>query len=224
MALETVVGEDTAQVGVALEEDTEHIVDLTLVPVSGLEKAGSRGHSAELASVGLHADSGVEADAEHVVYNLESVFTAGEVGSSDVHERTELRTGVVAEESEHRNECRGSNVDGELILPYSELLDKLGHHTDNVTAVLVEISHSLFVLVGWVLQGDARSNGLDTRKITKLHEVLGSILNRQASRNGAEPPDSGRAQGGCNPLHNMKIVIGESLPSPLLTKAAAPQR
>ena len=39
VAVEAVVGHDTSEIGVADEEDAEHVVDLTLVPVGAVVEA-----------------------------------------------------------------------------------------------------------------------------------------------------------------------------------------
>lgn len=44
VAVEAVVGHDASEIGVADEEDTEHVVDLTLVPVGAVVEACDGGY------------------------------------------------------------------------------------------------------------------------------------------------------------------------------------
>lgn len=95
MALETVVGHDTAEIGVAREEDAEQVVDLALVPVGAVVEGRQAGDGGGLVGVGLHADTGIVADAEEVVDDLESLVAGGEIDGGDVTDLGELSCGVI---------------------------------------------------------------------------------------------------------------------------------
>lgn len=58
------------QIGVALEEDTIHIPDLTFVPVGAVEQTDDGGDSGDLVGVGLDADAGLVGVGEKVVDDL----------------------------------------------------------------------------------------------------------------------------------------------------------
>lgn len=95
MALETVVGHDAAQIGVAHKEDTHQVVDLALVPIGALVQADYRGYGRGFVGVGLDADAGVVAHAEEVIDDLEALVASGEVDGCDVADLGELGGGVV---------------------------------------------------------------------------------------------------------------------------------
>lgn len=77
VAVETVIGHDSPQIGVAAEEDTEQIPDFTLVPVGAIVERGDRRDGSGLVSVGLDADARVVAYREHVVDDLEALAASG---------------------------------------------------------------------------------------------------------------------------------------------------
>ena len=111
MSIETVVGHDAPQIGVADEEDTEQIVDLTLVPVGTVVKTGDGGHRRCLIGVGLHANARVVADGKQVVDNLEALVAGGVVNSGDVADLRVLGGSVVFEEGEDGDDAVGRDVD-----------------------------------------------------------------------------------------------------------------
>jgi hypothetical protein len=120
VAVETVVGHDATEIGVSNEEDTEQIVDLTFVPVGTVVETAKRRNGSGLVGVGLDADTGVVADGEHVVDDLETLVAGGVIDSGDVADLGELGGGVVLEEVEDGEDGGGGDVDDELILPYRE--------------------------------------------------------------------------------------------------------
>jgi hypothetical protein len=111
VSVETVVGHDASQVGVANEEDTEHVVDLTLIPVGAVVKTCDGGYGRCLIGVGLHADARVVADGEQVVDDLEALVAGRVVDGSDIADLGELGCGVVFEEGENREDAIGGDVD-----------------------------------------------------------------------------------------------------------------
>lgn len=111
VAVEAVVGHDTSEIGVADEEDTEHVVDLTLVPVGAVVEACDGGYGRCLVGVGLHANARVVADGEQVVDNLETLVAGRVVDGSDVADLSEFGGGVVFEEREDGKDTVGRDVD-----------------------------------------------------------------------------------------------------------------
>lgn len=120
VAIETVVGHDTAKIGVTDEEDTEQIVDLTLVPVGTIVETAKRRHRGGLVGVGLDTNTGVVADRKHVVDDLETLVTGRVVDGGDVADLGELCGSVVLEEVEDGEDGAGGDVDDKLILPDRE--------------------------------------------------------------------------------------------------------
>lgn len=111
VSIETVVGHDAPQVGVANEEDTEHVVDLTLVPVGSVVETCDGRYGRCLVGVGLHANARVVADGEQVVDNLEALVASGVVDGSDVADLGVLGGSVVFEEGEDGEDAIGGDVD-----------------------------------------------------------------------------------------------------------------
>ena len=117
VAVETVVSHDAAEIGVSNEEDTEQVVNLTLVPVGTVVEAAKRRDGSSLVGVGLDANTGVVADGKHVVDNLETLVAGRVIDSGDVADLGEFGGGVVLEEVEDGEDGGGGDVDDELILP-----------------------------------------------------------------------------------------------------------
>ena len=132
MAVETVVGHDAPQVRVADEEDTEQIVDLTLVPVGAIVEIAEGGHRSGLVGIGLDPQARVVADGEHVVDNLEALVLGGVVDGGDVGDLGVFGGRVVLEEGEDGNDAGRGNVDGELVLPDGEPCNVRHGWTDGV--------------------------------------------------------------------------------------------
>src|SRR5690606_34835232 len=140
MALETVVGHDASQIGVAGKEDAEHVVHLTLEPVGTGEASRDAGHGGCLVRVRLDSAARVVPDREQVVGDLQTAFAGREMGTGDGAQLCKLGRGVIwarlescvgkritwiptLQELEDGDDARGGNVDGEFILPDGELLD-----------------------------------------------------------------------------------------------------
>lgn len=158
VAIEAVVGHDAAQIRVSGEEDTEHVVDLTLVPQSTLKETGHTGDGGSLIRIGLDTDARVVADTEKVVDDLEALVAGGEVDTSDIGDLGKLGGSVVLQEAHHRDDTGWGGVHGEFVLPHGELLDVLGQAGHDVLPVGVEvISHGL-VLVSRVDNGGTQGS------------------------------------------------------------------
>lgn len=158
MAVESVVGHDSSEIRVANKEDTEQVVNLSFIPVSSIVQAGDRWDWLGLIGVSLDAKTGVMADTEHVVDNLESLVAGWEVNGGNVGNLGVLSGGVVFEEGEDWNDTGRWNVNGELILPDTELLDVFWKSRQKVLSVLMELCSLLIgvVLVGWVDNGNVK--------------------------------------------------------------------
>ena len=115
VAVEAVVGHDASEIGVADEEDTEHVVDLTLVPVGTVVEACDGGYGRSLVGVGLDADARVVADGEHVVDDLEALVAGRVVDGGDVADLCEFGGSVVFEEGEDGDDAVGRDVDLEVL-------------------------------------------------------------------------------------------------------------
>lgn len=115
VSVEAVVGHDAPQIGVTDEEDTEHVVDLTLVPVGTVVEACDGGYGRSLVGVGLDADARVVADGEHVVDDLEALVAGRVVDGGDVADLCEFGGGVVFEEGEDGDDAVGRDVDLEVL-------------------------------------------------------------------------------------------------------------
>lgn len=198
MTVETVVSHDTAQIGVSREEDTEHVVNLTLVPQGTLKQTSNTGNGSGLVRVGLDTDAGVITDAQQVVNDFETLVTGGEVDTSDIGDLGELGGGVVLEEAYNGDNAGGSSVNSEFILPDSELLDVLGQAGHDVLSVAVQTIGHVLVLVGRV--DDRGAEGADgctraiqlvqlhPQNITRVIHIRGRCAWRMFS--GSEAPGS----------------------------------
>ncbi len=114
MADEAVVGQDAAQVVMAIEHDAIEVEGLALVPVGGVPDAGHRRHHGEVV-VGaehLHAHALVEADGQQVRHHgVARAFRAhvaigGVVDAAEVHELLEPAAGRIAQQL-HRGQVVG---------------------------------------------------------------------------------------------------------------------
>lgn len=138
------------------EENAKHVVHFTLVPQSAIEKTGHTGDGLSLVAVCLDADTGVVADAEHVVDDLESLVAGGIVDRSNIGDLCVLGGGVVLEECHDGDQPGGRNIDSELVLPDGELLDVFGKAGHDVLSVFVHGVGLMLVFVGRVDHGSAK--------------------------------------------------------------------
>jgi len=100
VSVEAIVGHNASEIGVADEEDTEHVVDLTLVPVGTVVETCDGWYGRCLVGIGLHANARVVADREQVVDDLETLVAGRVVDGGDVADLGVLGGGVVFEEGE----------------------------------------------------------------------------------------------------------------------------
>lgn len=111
VSIKAVVRHDAPQVRVTGEEDTEQVVDLTLVPVGTVVEGCDGRDRRGLVGVGLHANAGVVADGKHVVDNLETLVAGWVVDGGDVADLGKFGGCVVFEEREDGDNAVGRNVD-----------------------------------------------------------------------------------------------------------------
>jgi hypothetical protein len=190
VTFESVVGHDAAQVGMPNEEDAKQVVNLAFIPIGAVKQANDAGNRRGLVGVCLDPDSGVVADAEEVVDNLEALVASREVDGGDVADLGELGRSVVCsglarllttmieapltlEERKHGNDAGGANVDGQFILPDRELLDVLGQAAHEPRAVLVKIVGFGLVLVRGVHRRDLQGTDGIAGSLARVGSVLG---------------------------------------------------
>jgi hypothetical protein len=160
VTIKTVVGHDAAEIGVTREENTKHVINLTLVPQSTLEQTGDTGDGGGLVTVGLDTNTRVETDTEQVIHDFETLITGGEVDASNVGNLGEFSGGVVLQEAHEWDDARRGGVNGKLILPDGELLDVFGQAGHNVLSIGVQAVLLVLILVGGVDTGSTeRSRG-----------------------------------------------------------------
>ena len=105
-----------SQVWVTGEEDAIHVPYLPLIPVGTTKDRDSTRYRICFSGVCLYADPTSVFDAKQVVYNLEAFLSLGEIHRGDINGTLELTLGVVSQECENWNYCRGRDVKDELIL------------------------------------------------------------------------------------------------------------
>lgn len=161
-----------------LEEDTEEIPSLALIPafsstciftiikekhapVGTVEDFTGTRYRVHLACICLDTDPACALVAEEVVYDLEPLLALGIVRAADVLAALELALAVVAQECEHGDDAGWADVECELILEDRELLDKLGQALQEIRAVVVQLC-GCFCILGhsWV-----RRRRLDERRL-----------------------------------------------------------
>ena len=128
-------------------------------------------------------------DAEHVVDNFEALVLRRVVNGSDITNLSELCSGVIFEEGEHRDDTRWCDADAQLVLPDGKsavlllkrfsndilahaLLDIFWQTGHQILPISMESLSLLFVSVGWI---DDWSFELARRRVSrcKLHSSLG---------------------------------------------------
>jgi len=95
MPIKAVVGHNSSKIWVANKEDTEHVINLPLVPVCPVIKICNTGDRRCLVRVSLDSDSGVVADAQKVVHDFKSLVSSGEINSGNIGYLSELSSGII---------------------------------------------------------------------------------------------------------------------------------
>lgn len=105
-----------SQVWVTGKENAKHVPYLPLIPVGTTEDRDSTRYRVCFPGIRLYPNSTSVFDAEQVVYNLETLLSLREIYCGDINDTLELTLGMVSQEGENRNYCRGWDVKDELIL------------------------------------------------------------------------------------------------------------
>ena len=125
MPLETVIGEDAAQVRVAGEQDAVHVVGFALEPVGAREDRTGRGDGFPFGNGRLDADALVLARRQKVVHHVEARGTPRPVHTAAVDIGDELALRVVTQEGEKLKEPRRRDVDRQLVIGNRGALDEV---------------------------------------------------------------------------------------------------
>ena len=105
-----------------------------------LEDFVDRLNGCELISVGLDADTGVEAEGQQVVDNLKSERSSWDVNSADIRHGAKLGVVVILEEAHHRNNSLRSNQNLQLVTRGElGLLNILGQALSHILSKLSEV-------------------------------------------------------------------------------------
>lgn len=137
MSIEAIVRHDTSQVRMSDEENTKQIVCLTFVPVGTIIETGDRWNRCNLVGICLDADTRVVVNGQQVVNDLKAVTSCWVVNTSDVGDLSELRSCMILEKFEYRDDGRWSDIDCQLVFPDGELLDLFGKTRNKVLPVSV---------------------------------------------------------------------------------------
>lgn len=98
------------------KEYTKHVPHLPLIPVGTTEDRDSAWYRVRFAGVRLYPNPTGVFDAEQVVHNLEALLSFREIHCGDINNTLELALGVVPQEGQNRDYCRGRDVKDKLIL------------------------------------------------------------------------------------------------------------
>lgn len=176
VAIKTVIGHDATEIRVTREKDTEHIVDLTLVPQGTLKQTSHTGYWGRLVRIRLDADARVVPHTEHVVNHLETLVAGREINAGNVGDLRKLGGRVILEEAHDRDHTSWRGVDGELILPDRELLDVLGQAGHDVLPIVVQTVRLVLVLVVRVDNRGAQGSLGYTRAIKSVSFDLAASI------------------------------------------------
>src|SRR5258707_480608 len=114
MALEAVVGEDAAQVGMVGEPHAVEVVSLALEPAGGIEQPRRRRHRRRFVGRDLDANPLVVLEAEQIVYDVEALLALRPVDTADIDELLEQAPWIVAQEDEQRDQAVRPGVEHQL--------------------------------------------------------------------------------------------------------------
>lgn len=102
------------------KEDAKQIVYLSLIPVRTIVQAAYRWYRCGFVCVRLDPDSGVVADGQEIVHDLEALVSGRVIDCGDIGDAREFGSCVVLEEGEGGNDAGGRDIDGELVFPDRE--------------------------------------------------------------------------------------------------------
>ena len=108
MAVEAVIGEQAAHVGMAGEEDAVEVVGLALEPVGAGKNADARGHRRRLVGLDLHADAEIMLRRKQMIDDVEALLAARPIDRRDVDDAPEPAARIVAQKAHHRHDVARS--------------------------------------------------------------------------------------------------------------------
>src|SRR6185437_573275 len=117
MALEAVIGEDAAEIGMIGEIDAVKVPGLALVPARRAEKPRDRRHRTRLVRGGLDPDALVELHAQEVVDDVEALGPLGIIDAADIDQHLEEAFRIVAQKSEQPRDRGALDRHRELAMP-----------------------------------------------------------------------------------------------------------
>ena len=115
MALEPVIRQQPAHVGMAGEDHAVEVVGLALEPVGAGKYVDDRRHLRGLVGYRAQADARVQRRRQQMIDHVEALFAAGIVDRGDVGEVDEAASGIVAQEFDDFDDLARIDVDGELV-------------------------------------------------------------------------------------------------------------
>ena len=153
MSVEAVVRHDTPQIWMSSEEDAKQIIDLPLIPVGAIIQARDARYRFCLICIRLDPNAAIMPHAQHVVHDLEAIVPCRVVHGCDIGDHGVFSSRMILEESENGNDAVWGDEDGELVLPYGELLNVSGEAGNEVLAIGVETAGLFLRLVCRVYDG-----------------------------------------------------------------------
>jgi len=104
MALEPVIGEQAAKIGMAVEEYAVEIPDLALVPGRAAEYIADRRHRRIFGGLHLDPDTLILTVAQEVVHNIESRRPVRPIDAANIDQLLELALRIVAQEHQQADQ------------------------------------------------------------------------------------------------------------------------
>lgn len=120
MTFKAIIGQDSSEVGMVGEVDSEHVENFAFVPIGTLENVANWIQRRQLVSISLDSDPRVEAKREQIVNHFKSVLPGRHVNTSNVDQVGELSVVMVLQEGDDWQDTFRSNQDLQLV-PSSQL-------------------------------------------------------------------------------------------------------
>lgn len=154
------------------EEDAEEIINLSFIPVGAIVKTAYRRYRLCFICISLDANARVVSDREKVINDLESLVSCWKVYGCDIGNLCELGGCVISasltsagstlsicrmlayvrrcdllQEGEDWNDARWRNINGELVLPDTILLNIFGEAREDISSIFVHCLGLFCILV-----------------------------------------------------------------------------
>lgn len=120
VSIKPIIRHDPSQIWMVHKEHAEQVVYFSLIPVRAIVQAAYRWNRCGFICVGLDPNSGVVADGQEVVYDLEALVSGRVIDCGDIGDACEFSGCVVFEEGERGNDAGGRDVNGEFVFPDGE--------------------------------------------------------------------------------------------------------